>query len=239
MNIFKKMYLWPLEIILLLYTCFLTLVGIFLITFGLREFTLMLGRTIWAPVVCKIYGIKVIVKGAENVDFKRVNVYVSNHQSMLDIVILFGAIKANLFFIAKKELRNIPFFGWYMRAVGNIFIDRGNNERALASMRKAAVYIRNGRNIIAFPEGTRSHDGNIREFKKGAFFMAIEAGVPIVPVAIQGAFSLWPRGTLLVHPGTVYVNFGEPIPTTGLTTADVKQLAISTRDEMVKIQKKL
>jgi len=144
-------------------------------------------RHMWAPGILWICGIKLEVSGTENLDKSKPYVFVANHQSYLDIPFLFRAIPVNLYFIAKKEVKMIPFVGWYMMATGMIFIDRSNRAKSIASLDRSAKLIHNGKSVILFPEGTRSRDGYLANFKKGPFVLASKADVQIAPVGIQEA----------------------------------------------------
>jgi 1-acyl-sn-glycerol-3-phosphate acyltransferase len=143
-----------------------------------------------------------------------------NHLSSVDIWAVFLAVPVPLRFIAKKQLGQIPLFGWAMRAGRFIFIDRQNAASARRSIDEAADRIRKGTSVVIFPEGTRSRDGRLAAFKKGGFHLAINSGADIVPVAIRGSREVMPRGSLLIRPGTVEIEIGEPIPTAGLRTED-------------------
>ena len=112
-------------------------------------------------------------------------VFVCNHQSYLDIPILFRAIPTNLYFVAKKELRIIPFLGWYMMATGMIFIDRSNRKKSMESLKRSARLINQGKSVLMFPEGTRTFEHQIAPFKKGPFILSKEANVPILPIGIR------------------------------------------------------
>jgi 1-acyl-sn-glycerol-3-phosphate acyltransferase len=159
--------------------------------------------------------------------------YVMNHQSLFDIVVAFVSIPVNLRYIAKKSLRVIPFLGWYMSVVGMIFIDRKNREEAVRSLDEACQKIRSGKSILVYPEGTRSRDGFILPFKKGPFVMALQAGVPIVPVAIEGCQNLLERDSLVIKGGRVDIAIGQPIPTTGLSLAERDALMVRVRNALI------
>lgn len=159
--------------------------------------------------------------------------FAMNHQSLFDIVAAFVGIPINLRFVAKKSLRLIPFLGWYMSVTRMVFIDRKNREDAKRSLEEACEKIKTGISILTFPEGTRSRDGHVMPFKKGLFIMAIQAGVPIVPVAIDGAYSLLKPDSLRIQPCRINLVIGEPIPTAGLTLDDRDALMLRVRDAMI------
>ncbi|MCS6900147.1 MAG: lysophospholipid acyltransferase family protein [Myxococcales bacterium] len=193
---------------------------------------LTMARTIWAPGLLRGAGAKVFVQGGDELDWSAPALFVCNHQSMIDIPTAFVALPCDLRFIAKRELAHIPFLGWYMRATGMVFVERGEGARARQSIRLAGERIRAGASILAFPEGTRSRDGKIHAFKKGAFVVAIEAQVPIVPVAIEGAQRVLPCGGFRVRPGEIRVAIGKPIPTCGLRYEDRDTLIAQVRQAL-------
>jgi 1-acyl-sn-glycerol-3-phosphate acyltransferase len=138
-------------------------------------------------------------------------VFASNHESALDIWVLFALLPRSVRFIAKQELFELPVFGAYMRLGGHIAVDRRNHIKAVQSLRKAGEAVRAGTSLIVFAEGTRSKDGRVHAFKKGPFVVAKEAGVPVVPVAISGSGRITPSHLIAVWPGTIRVAVGEPV----------------------------
>jgi 1-acyl-sn-glycerol-3-phosphate acyltransferase len=177
-----------------------------------RDMPLVMARRVWAPGMLWIAGARLVVDGAA-IDWTKPHIFVMNHQSALDIPSAFVALRTNLRFIAKKELAWVPFLGWYMVATGMIFVDRSKRASGIESMQRAGRRIRAGASIIAYPEGTRSRDGYVQPFKKGVFVVALEAGVPIVPVAVQGSRDVLPSNRFSMRPGTVHVHIGEPVDT--------------------------
>jgi 1-acyl-sn-glycerol-3-phosphate acyltransferase len=169
-------------------------------------------RKVWSPVLLWFSGARIVIEGQENVDPARPTIYVSNHQSALDIPLLFVAIPCNVRFIAKKQIAWVPVLGWYMWMAGYVFVDRGNREKAIASLDKAGRQIRGGTSIIVYPEGTRSYDGKVLPFKKGPFALALKARVPICPVTIEGSWRVMPRNSWNVVWGqTIRVKIGKPV----------------------------
>jgi 1-acyl-sn-glycerol-3-phosphate acyltransferase len=138
-------------------------------------------------------------------------IFMSNHESQLDPPLLISALPLPAVYIAKKEVQYIPFVGWAAWVAGVIFIDRRNRERAIVSIQDAACQIRGGKSVVIFPEGTRSRDGALRAFKKGGFALALDAGVPIVPLAVVGSFKVLPYGSLRFRPGPVTIRVGAPV----------------------------
>ena len=165
---------------------------------------------IWARIMLASVGARVRFHDRQRANEHTPCIFIANHQSMIDIRVMLVLIPASTRFVAKQELFRIPVFGWVLSASGCIPIDRLSRADAIRSLGLAADRIRDGRSVVLYPEGTRSLDGRLRPFKKGAFHLALQAGVPIVPVAITGSFDVLPPRTLRVNPGEVHV-YLEPI----------------------------
>jgi 1-acyl-sn-glycerol-3-phosphate acyltransferase len=183
------------------------------------DLVLALAR-LWSRVILGVPGVKLEVTMRGRLDPGRPYVFMPNHASMVDIWAVFVTNPASFRFIAKKQLSRIPLFGWAMAAGRFIFIDRQNAVSARRSMDEAARRIRAGQSVVIFPEGTRTRTGRLGPFKKGGFHLALDSGAAIVPVAIRGSGALMPPGSPLIRAGKVTLEFDEPIPTVGLTTAD-------------------
>ena len=175
---------------------------------------------LWSRIVLGFAGVKVQVQGANRLSRNQTYVFMANHLSAVDIWALYVALPVRVRMIAKKQLSMIPLFGWAMASGRFIFVDRGNAVAARRSIEEAKRRIRGGHSVLIFPEGTRSRDGRLGAFKKGGFHLAIDSGVPVVPVALVGTRECMPRSSLLLRSGVVRVTFGEPVPTTGLTDSD-------------------
>ena len=171
----------------------------------------------WARSILVVSGIGVSVSGLEHLDPTRSYVFMSNHQSNFDIPVLLAHLPVQFRWIAKAELFKIPIFGRGMRGAGYISIDRSNRRSAIESLQQAARRIREGTSVMIFPEGTRSTDGTIRPFKKGGFVLAVDAGVPVVPIVVQGTFAIMPRNRWTIRPGQVTLAIHPPIATTAFT----------------------
>jgi 1-acyl-sn-glycerol-3-phosphate acyltransferase len=189
----------------------------------------------WARGVLTSAGVRVRVRTHATFAPRTSYVFMPNHVSTADIWAIFLAVPVPLRFIAKKQLAHIPLFGWAMRAGRFIFIDRQNAASAHRTIDQAADRIREGRSVVIFPEGTRSLDGRLGPFKKGAFHLAIKAGAAVVPVAIRGSREIMPSGAFLIHPGVVDIEIGAPIPTTGLGPDDRQALLDQVRAEVGKM----
>ncbi len=184
----------------------------------------------WSGWVTGFAGVHISVDNRSNLESHQPYVFMANHASTIDIWALFLAIPRRVRMIAKKQLARIPLFGWVMWAGRFIFIDRQNAAAARRSIDDAGRRIRGGDSVLIFPEGTRTRDGQLGAFKKGGFHLAMEAGVPIVPIALRGTRALMPRGSLRVKSGEVSVIIGKPIPTSGLTVEDRPALIQRVRD---------
>ncbi len=164
----------------------------------------------WSKVVFAVTGIKVRAIGLERIDKSKPYVYVSNHASLYDIPAVVLAIDRHMRFIAKKEIARIPVFGWAV-ARANIMVDRKSVPDAARSIERAAKRIALGESVILFAEGTRTRDGKLLPFKRGAFSLAIQAGVPVVPLTILGSYNIMRKGELRVHKGEVTILVDPPV----------------------------
>jgi 1-acyl-sn-glycerol-3-phosphate acyltransferase len=198
-------------IIIIPVTIFFSLWALVTIPFDRSGKYFRLSSWYWSKFIFWIFGMKVSVKGYENLDPKSPYVFVSNHTSMFDIPTVFLALKGNVNFVFKKELTYVPIWGWALRYGHFIMIDRSNPREAMTSIERAAQSIRKGSSVILFPEGTRSLDGKLQPFKRGAFSLATKAGIPVVPVTINGTFAIMPKGSLNVQPANILVVLGKPI----------------------------
>jgi 1-acyl-sn-glycerol-3-phosphate acyltransferase len=193
------------------------------------ESVIWIGRT-WLRWILATCRVKVVSEGAENVDPRQPYVFMSNHQSVFDIAAIITTIPVSFRFVAKRELLRIPFFGWALGLSNQIVIDRGNREKAVRTLRAAARRIRDGASVIIFPEGTRSPTGELREFKSGGFHLALEAGVPVLPVTVSGSQRITPKRSLRVESGEIKVVYGKPIATRGLGLDDRATLKERVRE---------
>jgi 1-acyl-sn-glycerol-3-phosphate acyltransferase len=183
----------------------------------------------WARHLVWATRLPIAATGLERLEPGRSYVFAANHASFVDIWVLLACLPGSLRFIAKRELYSIPVFGRALRATGQIAVDRQDLDAATQSYESAAQAVRGGRSVIVFVEGTRSRDGRLREFKKGAFVLAIAAGVPLVPVYLRGTWTVLPRGSLWFRARPVELVVGEPLPTEGLTYADRDALLVRAR----------
>jgi 1-acyl-sn-glycerol-3-phosphate acyltransferase len=169
--------------------------------------------------VLLISGIKLEVTGLENIDKDKTYVFVSNHASQYDIVVLQKTIPNRMAMIFKKELAKIPFFGWQLAMGPYVMIDRENYEKAMRSIEEAKEKMKKQNiSIVVFAEGTRSKTGEIQPFKRGAFRLATKVGYPIIPTTVVGSNKIMPKGTYKLRRGTIKVHFDKPIQSEGIKT---------------------
>lgn len=190
---------------------FISIVTIPLSIFNYRGKVVYVLYKIFSNLILLFGGIKVVTKGKENISQKESILYISNHQSYMDIPILMKALPGNIRFVYKKSINKIPLFGWAIYLAGYIPIDRKDAREAIKSLKKASNALKKGLSIVIFPEGTRSSDGEIHEFKKGLTIIAEEAKCNLVPVIIKGSYDILPRGTNRIKSGTVIVKIEKPI----------------------------
>ena len=182
----------------------------------------------------RLAGIRYTVTGRENVPAGAV-VFCSNHESNVDPPILFHVLHPQLHVLYKAELHKFPIMGLVFDVGEFVPVDRGDREKAMQSIARGAASLRAGKSFLIFPEGTRSTTGQLLPFKKGGFIMAIEAQVPIVPVAVHGGRAAMRKGSAFIQPVNVSVRIGRPIPTAGHTTADRDVLIERVRAEVQKL----
>ncbi len=176
-------------------------------------------------------GIRYRVVGRERVPAQAV-VFCSNHESNVDPPVLFRALHRQLHVLYKAELHAFPVMGTVFDVGGFVAVDRRDRAKAMASIGNGAASLRAGNSFLIFPEGTRSRTGELLPFKKGGFIMAIQAQVPIVPVAVRGGRDAMRKGSAFVRPVRVSVRIGSPIPTAGLTVDDRDELIVRVRQEV-------
>lgn len=172
---------------------------------------------LWGRVSLFLAGARVEVAGLEKIPAGVPVIFMGNHQSNFDILSLYAGLPRHFSWIAKEELFRIPLFGYAMKRAGYLPLDRSDGRRALKTMTSAAEKIRGGVSVVIFPEGTRTMDGKLLPFKRGGFLLAAKAGVPVVPFTINGSARVNPAKRLEIHPGTITIRFGDPMPTGGAT----------------------
>ncbi len=188
---------------------------------------------IWAWVMLKTTGVRLESNGNDNIRKGQSYVIISNHQSHFDSLALVMKLGIQFRWIIKKELRTIPLFGFALYKSRNIFIDRSDRIKAVQSISEGMKRLPPGASVMFFAEGTRSSDGNIQTFKKGGFATAVESGLPILPVTVNGSRKILAKGTLAFQPGVIEVVIGNSISTHLYTHDNLKELIEKTRSIIV------
>jgi 1-acyl-sn-glycerol-3-phosphate acyltransferase len=182
----------------------------------------------WSRLILVTTGVRVDVTGLERLEPGRTYVFVSNHQSIYDIPILFWSLPYQLRIIAKESLGNVPFLGWHLRRTGHMLVDRRRPDRTRI-FDWASRLTSNGLSLIVFPEGTRSRDGHVARFKGGSFLLALQAGLPVVPLSIIGSRHVMLKGRLATYPGAVRLVVHDPIDTRERSGLDPKEFGERVR----------
>ena len=189
---------------------------------------------LWSVVILFISGVRTKITGLENIDRNYSYIIVSNHQSYFDIPVIIGYIPLSVRMLAKKELFRVPIFGWAIYIAGNISLDRGKGKKAVISLKKASEKIRKKKfSLVVYPEGTRSPDGEVKRFKKGAFRLAIESKLPILPVSIMGSRNVMSKHNFRINKGEIKVIIGKPIITTNIMKDELGKLRDMARNEII------
>lgn len=216
--------------------------GVFLLTFWFTSIALLAPflillclitkneNTIYSPVRffvrlgLKLVGVRVEVTGLERLDSNQAYIFTPNHQSMIEVPLFVTYLGRNPAYLAKKEVFKYPIFGYGIGLMGVVPVDRSNSPAAVESAKLATENLRRGKSYVVYPEGTRSPDGRMLPFKKGAFMMAIDAAVPIVPVTISGGTEIMPKAQIKVYPSTVRITVHEPISTKDYSKHNISEL---------------
>ncbi|MDR1653948.1 MAG: 1-acyl-sn-glycerol-3-phosphate acyltransferase [Prevotellaceae bacterium] len=218
-KILYNIYLWifalPLAMALTFLTAVLTM--LFSPVFPKSRFAHAIPKA-WARAVCLLLLIRVKTYGKENINTHQSYVYISNHQSIIDIFVIYGWLPSVFKWMMKAELFKIPFVGWACKAAGHIFLDRSAGIEASKSIAEAKRKLQDGISIVIFPEGSRTHNGQMQRFKRGAFRIAGDLRLPVLPVTLSGSYRRLPRNHgPKFSPGTVKVYFHQPIDLTNHT----------------------
>jgi len=229
-HIIYQPYKWLVFIpLLVLSTVFFIVLGILIIFLSGPDAANRIAGWGWARFNCFITPIKVDVIGRENVIEHQSYIVVANHQSLFDIFVLWGFLGIDTRWVMKKELRNVPLFGLAGKLGGNIYIDRSDKTGAYERLKEARKILINGVSLIMLAEGTRSRDGNLREFKKGAFVMSLDLGMPLLPVSIVDTKYILPSGTYDLFPGRVKLVIHEPLSSEGYDEGNLDALILKVR----------
>ena len=182
----------------------------------------------WAWLILTTTGVRVEASGVDRLEASRSYVLAANHQSIYDIPIVFATVPLQLRIVAKASLGRFPFLGWHLSRTGHVLVDRKNPGAGI--VKRMARLVGGARSLIVFPEGTRSVDGAVARFKGGMFLLAIESGIPIVPVSIARSRYVMKKGRLMTCPGRVTLTVHQPIETAGITREGARDLADRVRE---------
>tara|TARA_B100001175_G_scaffold222673_1_gene189669 strand:+ start:2022 stop:2600 length:579 start_codon:yes stop_codon:yes gene_type:complete len=188
---------------------------------------------LWGKFILFTCGIKYKVSGLNNIDSKINYIFAGNHTSMLDIPIAFSGLPYWLVPIAKIELKSVMLLGWVMKTAGHIFVDRNKSESALRILEKVKIsLIEKPRSILLFPEGTRTIDGSLGQFKRGGLLLAIDTKMPIVPIAFIGSYEMFGKGSWSMKGHSVELRVGSPIDPNNYSYESRRELAQFVREKV-------
>ncbi len=212
MRVIYFIYQWfvagPIFIVLTILTAIVTAAGSLC---GDRDFWGYYPAKIWSRITCRLFLMKVIVTGRENINPKTSYVFVANHQGAYDIWAIYGYLNHNFKWLMKKGLEKIFLVGWACKCAGHVFVDDSSVAGIKETIESAEKTLKNGMSVVIFPEGSRSYDGKMIPFKRGAFMLAAEFKLPVVPITIDGSFKAMPRTTYNMHPTTIRLTIHKPI----------------------------
>jgi len=180
-----------------------------------------------------LVNVRVEVNGIERLDPNQTYIFTPNHQSLIEVPLFVTYLGCNPAYLGKKEVFKYPIFGYGIRMVGVVPVDRSNSPAAVESAKVATENLKRGKSYVVYPEGTRSKDGRLLPFKKGAFMMAIDAGVPVVPISVSGATRIMPKGQVKIFPSTVRLTIHEPIDTNGYTKENIAELMKKAQEKVL------
>ena len=212
LNMLYKVYFWivavPVFVIVTIITALIVIIGCLL---GGERFFSYYPGVIWARIACILTLCPVSIKGLDNIKKMQSYVFVSNHQSAYDIFLIYGYLGVPIKWMMKKELAKIPFVGFACRMAGFIFVDNTSARAAQKSILEAKSKLKNGRSLIIFPEGGRTPDGHLKRFKRGAYQIAIEQQLPIIPITLNGPYKVMPIGSWNIRPHRMEMIIHPPV----------------------------
>ncbi len=184
----------------------------------------------WSRLTCWIALCRIKSKGHENLDPKQSYVFVANHQGSFDIFLTYGFLNQNIKWVQKQSLRDIPLVGYASEKAGHVFVDNSNATSRSRTILSAKEQITDGVSIMIFPEGARTRTGKMNKFKRGAYHIAFDLDLPIVPLTINGPFDILKRNSHIIKPGKMELIIHKPIPTTGLKEEDLPSIIEQTKN---------
>jgi 1-acyl-sn-glycerol-3-phosphate acyltransferase len=226
-RLYRALVLLPVMFVMTLVIGFLTVILVFF--FKPRTVSRLCGVS-WARICAFLTPMGVEVRGSEHIDPKQSYVIVSNHQSHYDVFVLYGWLGVDFKWVMKQELRRVPGLGIACARLGHIYINRFNHEEAMRAIEEAKRRIVDGTSVLFFPEGTRSREEGMRQFKKGAFRMAVDLGLPILPVTITGTRDVLPPDTLDIRPGRAVMTLHPAIAVDPAAPGEVERLSAAARE---------
>ncbi len=219
-RIYQVIIMLPVMLVSTVITALATIIGSFA---GGGKWWGYYPEVIWSKIMCMVSLVKVSVSGHENIDSNTSYVFVANHQSAYDIFTVYGYLGHNFRWMMKKELRKIPLVGYACETSKQIYVDKSSPSALRHTMERAENLLRHGMSVVVFPEGARTWNGDMRQFKRGAFLLATEFNLPVVPLTIDGAFKVLPRFKTLPLWGHIHLTIHKPInpPADGYVLADI------------------
>ena len=211
-RIYQVVVMMPVLLVATFLAALITIIGCFM---GLHRTWGYYPAHFWARLFCIMTFVRVKVIGRENIDPETSYVFVANHQGAYDIFAIYGYLNHNFKWMMKKSLEKIPFVGYACKKSGHIMVDKSSPIGIQQTMMAAKNRLKNGMSLVVFPEGSRSKTGKMARFKKGAFALATEFGLPIVPITIDGAYDIMPRSAKLPRPGSIRVTIHQPLAVEG------------------------
>lgn len=208
-----------------LWTALICIIIILLSMMGAAQFAGRYVAPLWGRMILFITPAKVKVTGLEHIEAGQSYVVVANHQSTYDILAVYGYMPLDFKWVIKKELRKLPFVGYASYKMGHIFVDRRNRQASIAAMQDAKAKLVDGTSVFFFPEGTRSNGKTLNSFKKGAFKMAKDLELPVLPLSISNADGVMPSKGVRIYPGTITMTFHQAIDVDEVAQKDLSQLA--------------
>ena len=230
-RIYQWVIAYPILAVLTIITAVLT---IFVSALGMSRSLCYYIPHIWARLWCVLLFVRVEVRGRENIDPGTSYVFIANHQGAFDIFLIFGYLNHNFKWMMKKSLEKIPFVGFACRVSRHIMVDRSSASAINQTMVNAKKILRDGMSLVVFPEGSRTPDGKMKPFKRGAFMLATEFGLPIVPLTIDGSFRVMNKTTLNTAPGKIVLTIHRPMQQTGERTKEVMESMMAESFAIIK-----
>lgn len=202
----------PIFLVATIVTAIITMIGC---RFGNGNFWGYYPGRIWSAFTCRLFLLPITVSGRENIDKDTSYVFVANHQGSFDIFLIYGFLHRNFKWMMKKSLREIPFVGKACESAGFIFVDKSSPRKVYETIKNAEKVLQGGTSMVVFPEGARTYTGHMRDFKKGAFLMADQLQLPVVPLTIDGSFDVLPRTGHLLKRHVMKLTIHPPVYPTG------------------------